>query len=92
MLIWKAFSEATKIYNLCEGYFFFVQIISNIVPIVSNNEKTCEISGKFIFLFTSKYYDYKYGNIQHGNRKFVKIDISPNLSTLSTLRPDKGIN
>ena len=55
---------------------------------MSNNEKTCEISGKFIFLFTSKYYVYKYGNIQRGNRKFVKIDISPNLSTLSTLHQD----
>ena len=57
-----------------------------------NNEKTCEISGKFIFLFTSKYDVYKYGNIQHGNRKFVKIDISLNLSTLSALHPDKGRN
>ena len=59
---------------------------------MSNNEKTCEISGKFIFLFTSKYYVYKYGNIQRGNRKFVKIDISLNLSTLSALHPDKGRN
>ena len=59
---------------------------------MSNNEKTCEISGKFIFLFTSKYYVYKYGNIQRGNRKFVKIDISPNLYTLSKLHPDNRRN
>ena len=59
---------------------------------MSNNERTCEISGKFIFLFTSKYYVYKYGNIQRGNRKFVRIDISPNLSTLSTLHQYKGRN
>ena len=59
---------------------------------MSNNEKTCENSGKFIFLFTSKYYVYKYGNIQRGNRKFVKIDISPNLYTLSKLHLDNRRN
>ena len=62
------------------------------MPIVSNNEKPCEISGKFIFLFTSRCYVHKYGSIQGGNQKFVKIDISPNLSTPFTLHQDKGRN